>query len=384
MINHNCPSSSAGPSGNLPLDETELCEERRLMENVRAGTGSFILEEARTCYEFSRWADVTLISSSDCVAIKVHSLVLGAACPMLQSAMAELGQIDQDEMAVILPDTNKEDLLVFGNYLYNNNHNSHQENYSSLLELINFDSKIAATPANPSEHSSNACDSKADDDYYLDDEDVDEECDTSSPFPQYNVKEIRDLVSNQPRRIKYEEAAGTGKHTKVWKTYKQILLDRKKIPFLECKVCGDIFLQSSTSSSTGIKKHAKSHSHSQPTPDDKQDQQLILNLGLEDVQQMIQSEPQRITQHQNSTSSSEIWKHFSVISVDGVQVPYVRCDTCALLLPHSNGGGTNALKKHQFKHADKKGEREGCCGFIIFILSRCQVISRQEESPRDG
>ena len=107
------------------------------MESVRAGTGSFILEEARTCYEFSRWADVTLISSSDCVAIKVHSLVLGAACPMLQSAMAEMGQIDQDEMAVIVPDTNKEDLLMFGNYLYNN-HNLNQPSYSSLLDLINF------------------------------------------------------------------------------------------------------------------------------------------------------------------------------------------------------------------------------------------------------
>ena len=71
VMNHNCPSSSAGGSENLPLDETELCEERRLMESVRAGTGAFILEEARTCYEFSRWADVTLISSSDCVAIKV-------------------------------------------------------------------------------------------------------------------------------------------------------------------------------------------------------------------------------------------------------------------------------------------------------------------------
>ena len=86
-------SSSAEPSDNLPLDETELHEEGRLMESVRAGTGGLILEEARTCYEFSRWADVTLISSSDCVAIKVHSLVLGAACPVLQSAMAEIGQI---------------------------------------------------------------------------------------------------------------------------------------------------------------------------------------------------------------------------------------------------------------------------------------------------
>ena len=239
---------------------------------------------------------------------------------MLQSAMAEMGQIDQDEMAVIIPDTNKEDLLIFGNYLYSN-HNINQPNinYSSLLQLINFESKTDANPANPSEHSSSAFDSKIDDDYYLENEDEDEEYDTSSPSPQYNVKDIRNTISNQPRRIKYEEASGTGKHTKVWKSYKQILLDRKKIPFLECKVCGDIFLQSSTSSSTAIKKHAKSHT------DDKQDQhqQLILNLGLEDVQHIIQSEPQRITHHQNSSSSSEIWKHFSVISVDGVQVPFV-------------------------------------------------------------
>ena len=105
---------------------------------------------------------------------------------MLQAAMAEMGQIDQDEMAVIIPDTNKEDLLIFGNYLYNN-HNISQENinFSSLLELINFESKTAVNPANPSEHSSSAFDSKIGDDYYLEDED--EEYDTSSPSPQFRV-----------------------------------------------------------------------------------------------------------------------------------------------------------------------------------------------------
>ena len=56
------------------------------MESVRAGTGSFILEEARTCYEFSRWADVTLISSSDCVAIKVRQ----AGWPLLSSPRTSL------------------------------------------------------------------------------------------------------------------------------------------------------------------------------------------------------------------------------------------------------------------------------------------------------
>ena len=112
---------------------------------------------------------------------------------MLQSAMAEMGQIDQDEMAVIIPDTNKEDLLVFGNYLYSN-HNINQPNinYSSLLQLINFESKTDANPANPSEHSSSAFDSKIGDDYYLEDED--EEYDTSSPSPQCSVKDIRNLI----------------------------------------------------------------------------------------------------------------------------------------------------------------------------------------------
>ena len=55
------------------------------MESVRAGTGSFILEEARTCYEFSRWADVTLISSSDCVAIKVRQAGWPLLSPPLTS-----------------------------------------------------------------------------------------------------------------------------------------------------------------------------------------------------------------------------------------------------------------------------------------------------------
>ena len=93
---------------------------------------------------------------------------------MLQAAMAEMGQIDQDEMAVIIPDANKEDLLIFGNYLYNN-HNINQQNYSSLLELINFESKTTVNPANPPDLSNSAFDRKIDDDYCLDDEEEGDE-----------------------------------------------------------------------------------------------------------------------------------------------------------------------------------------------------------------
>merc|ERR1712156_1044416 len=141
MRSHECDqgSGSTGPSIDVELhDETEMSEMRRLMRYVRGNTRDLILNEARSCYQFSKWADVSLVSSSDGVAIKVHSLVLGAACPMLQSALEDMAQVDQDEMTVIIPDTNREDLTIFANSLYNIDKTN--TNYSSLMHLINFES----------------------------------------------------------------------------------------------------------------------------------------------------------------------------------------------------------------------------------------------------
>ena len=136
---------------------------------------------------------------------------------MLQSAMEAMGQIDQDEMTVIIPDTTKEDLLIFGNYLYNNKNINKKNINSSLLQLINFASETHGQSQEESRDFSSQMD-----DYYPDEEQEQEES------PQYNIKDIQDIISNQPRRVKYEEAGGGGKNTKVWKSYKQILVDRNK------------------------------------------------------------------------------------------------------------------------------------------------------------
>ena len=76
MRSHECDhdSGSTGPSIDVELhDETEMSEMRRLMRYVRGNTRDLILDEARFCYQFSKWADVSLVSSSDGVAIKVRT-----------------------------------------------------------------------------------------------------------------------------------------------------------------------------------------------------------------------------------------------------------------------------------------------------------------------
>ena len=301
MRNHVCHSISSDQERDLPRDETEMSELRRLMRSVTGSTGNFILEEARSCFQVSKWADVTLVSSSDSVAIKVsgsspsllschcqvHSLVLAAACPVLQAAMEDMVPSDQDEMTVIIPDTNREDLIMFANSLYNLDKTT--THFSSLLHLINFDSRNNVVVDNG--------DQVEDSKDYFEEEHMDDSATDDCSF-QYSSEDIKNLISTNPKRVQYEDAAGMGKHTKVWKSYKQIRVDKKPVPFLSCRICGEIFLQSSTSSSTAIKRHAKTHT------EERQD------VGMKEAP------------------------------------------------GQKDGGGTDALKKHQLQQGVRKGWRE--------------------------
>ena len=302
--------------------------------------------------------------------------MLGAACPMLQSALEDMAQVDQDEMTVIIPDTNREDLTIFANSLYNIDKTN--TNYSSLMHLINFESHSSVDLKTQKDDSSDQDYHEEEDEEEEEEENYENDASSSTNSTKYSIEEINNIISKDPKRIKYEDAAGKGKHTKVWKSYKQIRIDKKKIPFLMCKICGEIFLQSSTSSSTAIKKHAKIHT----ITENKQGTRINSNLGLEDVQRILQSEPGRVTQHQNSSSSSEIWNHFSLLSVDGVELPYVKCDTCGLLLSHNNSCPTNSLKKHQLQH-DRKGREQkkfNICLTFVMIFPRHEAVSWQKKS----
>lgn len=176
----------------------------------------------------------------------MHSLVLAAACPILQSAMEDMVPSDQDEMTVIIPDTNREDLLMFANSLYNLDKTT--THFSSLLHLINFDSRNSVVVDNG--------DQVEDSKDYIEEEHMDD-CVTDDCSFQYSSEDIKNLIRTNPKRVQYEDAAGMGKHTKVWKSYKQIRVDKKQVPFLSCRICGEI-LQISTSTSTA-KRHARTH-----------------------------------------------------------------------------------------------------------------------------
>ena len=218
---------------------------------------------------------------------QVHSLVLAAACPVLQAAMEVMVPSDQDEMTVIIPDTNREDLIIFANSLYNLDKTTNH--FSSLLHLINFDSRNNVVVDNG--------DQVEDSKDYFEEEHMDDSATDDCSF-QYSSEDIKNLISTNPKRVQYEDAAGMGKHTKVWKSYKQIRVDKKPVPFLSCRICGEIFLQSSTSSSTAIKRHAKTHT------EDRQD------VGMKEAP------------------------------------------------GQKDGGGTDALKKHQLQQGVRKGWRE--------------------------
>ena len=73
------------------------------------------------------------------------------------------------------------------------------------------------------------------------------------------IQDVQHIIESQPNRITLVEAHGKGRQTKLWKNYRQVLIDQRTSPFLSCKECEEIFLQSSTASSTVLKIHAKLH-----------------------------------------------------------------------------------------------------------------------------
>ena len=45
----------------------------------------------------------------------------------------------------------------------------------------------------------------------------------------------------------------------------------------------------------------------------------------------------------NDDGKSKVWKSFSLVSVDGLKVPFVKCNTCNALLKWRSKDGTSSL-----------------------------------------
>jgi len=368
---HKCAGKSTEP---FPQDETCLDEylARRMNKVSGPANSLYIQEEVRSCFQFCRWADVSLVSARDQYVVKVHSIVLAAAAPMLHRALVSV-PVEQEEQIVIIPDTSREELMTFISHLYGQTLENTDFN-SFLFKLVSFqveslDDKMADVrtaqtkidcksafkkdekglfDGSPVTKTDELFIDEYNDDDFIDDNESDDEYE-----PEFKTKDIKKLLLEEPHRIEMEEAAGVGRQTKVWKFYNQILIDNKKVPFVHCKFCEAVFMQTKTASTTVIKKHSKTHSLDDITNNKDLDQESTSGIKTSDIKSIMSEEPHRVQEYYCG-GNSEVWEHFKMLMLDGTQIPFAKCLSCDAILVHTASCGTTSLKKHHMQHTDNK------------------------------
>ena len=191
-------------------------------------------------------------------------MVLAASSSMLKNALKDIAPMDLDEMEIIVPHTTKVELDLFVQYLYGS-HLDMRLLYSSLFQLIDCDGKqyVESSIFNRKEGNDNlnvnSYKKEADHADMLIDYDSVPVDDEEINLESLKIQDVQHIIESQPNRITLVEAHGKGRQTKLWKNYRQVLIDQRTSPFLSCKECEEIFLLSSTASSTVLKIHAKLH-----------------------------------------------------------------------------------------------------------------------------
>ena len=64
-----------------------------------------------------------------------------------------------------------------------------------------------------------------------------------------------------------------------------------------------------------------------------------------DIQKLVDTKTERLA-IERSKGESAVWKHFHLISLDNVAVPYVKCDKCNSLLKWKSRDGISGLTAH--------------------------------------
>ena len=206
-------------------------------------------------------------------------MVLAASSSMLKNALKDIAPMDLDEMEIIVPHTTKVELDLFVQYLYGS-HLDMRLLYSSLFQLIDCDGKqyvessiFNRKEGNDNMVADNSYKKEADCSDMLIDYDSVPVDDEELNLESLKIQDVQHIIESQPNRITLVEAHGKGRQTKLWKNYRQVLIDQRTSPFLSCKECEEIFLQSSTASSTVLKIHAKLHAECEKTNIIKQSSQ---------------------------------------------------------------------------------------------------------------
>jgi len=370
LARHSCASKSSEP---FPQDETCLDEylARRMNKVSGPANALYIQEEVRSCFQFCRWADVSLVSSSDQYIVKVHSLVLAAAAPMLHRALQSV-PVEQEEQVIIIPDTSRGELVPFISHLYGQTLENTNFN-SFLFQLVTFqkedieDKTSAVKGCREHKDSSlskknektifESCPAAKHDELIIDEYNeetfISDDASDEEYEPEFKTKDIKRLLVEEPHRVEMKEAGGSGRQTKVWKFYNQICIDQIKVPFVHCKFCETVFMQKKNDSTTVIKKHSKTHSLNLVENSKELEFGPTGGVKASDIKSIMAEEPHRIKDY-HCGGNSEVWEHFRMLMLDGAQVPFAKCLDCSAILVHTANCGTTSLKKHYMQHTDNK------------------------------
>ena len=218
--------------------------------------------------------DVTMISSSDQSRVSVHSLVLAASSSMLRSALQDIAAKDLDDLVILIPDTSQEELKHFVNLLYRNIYHETLQS-STLMQLI--------------ENSFDSATNTEDDDH---DDTMDAQNNEPDNNDNFTATELERMIRDDSQRISFKESGEAGRQTKVWRQYKQILVDHEEVSYVQCKSCGDVMEHTLNSSSTDLLKHVKNHGAKQDK--DEADTEKISRMKLSDIKMLVRQQPDRI------------------------------------------------------------------------------------------
>ena len=233
---------------------------------------------------------------------------------MMKRALLDIAPQDLDEVVVIVPDTNTEELDHFQNFIYGD-YFDELSNAPNLFHLFRINKPISLN-----------------DTLLETNTDIHKEALTNlnQELDKVKTADIKKILLEEPERFSFEELENCS-DPKVMANYSQVLVDYTTVPFVKCKHCQAVFMKTSTTSNTVMKRHSVQHKIK-----NKENKNDSKKLTLTELKAIIKNE---------------------ILSVDDLPVPFAKCSKCDTVLIHSSKCGTSSLRKHAQTHVkDHRGK----------------------------
>ena len=260
---------------------------------------------------------------------QVHRVLLAAISDMIKMALLDIAPKDLDEVVLIVPDTNKEELETFKNIVHGD-YTEKQPFELNLFKILEIN-KPSFTNETLIETSNKIYEKT--------------EPNWNGKPESFKTVDVKKLMLEEPERLSFKDLDETS-NSKLLENYCQVLIDYQDVPFVKCKHCPAIFMQTSSTSNTVMKRHCVQHKSKKEEKNEKK-------LGLTEVREILKKDPERIRERE-SEGNSDVWKSFQMLTVDDIPVPFAKCLDCEAVLIHSSKSGTSTLRKHIQTHVNEQ------------------------------